>query len=61
LTHAGITSLITRGHIQLDLFKQDLAEVRVDNMRYILSVKPELEARELFYLNSSSTAFHLQL
>ena len=52
LTHAGITSLITRGHIQLDLFKRDLAEVKVDNMRYILSINPELEARELFYLNN---------
>ena len=53
LTHAEITSLIARGHIQLDLFKRDLAEVKVDNMRFILSINPELEARELFYLNNS--------
>jgi len=53
LTHSEITSLIDRGHIQLDLFKQELAEVKVDNRRYILSINPELEARELLYLNNS--------
>jgi len=52
LTHAQINSLIDRGHIELNLFKRDLAEVTVDNMRYILSVNPELEARELFYLDN---------
>jgi transposase len=52
LTHAQIDALIAEGHIQLDLFHRELAEVEVDGMRYILSVNPELEARELMYLDN---------
>jgi transposase len=53
LTHTQIKTLIDRGDIELNLFKRDLAEVTVDGMRYILSINPELEARELFYLDNS--------
>jgi transposase len=51
LTHAQIQTLIDRGAIELNLFNRDLAEVTVDKLRYILSVNPELEARELFYMD----------
>ena len=53
LTHAQINTLIDEGHIELNLFKRDLAEVKVEDMRYVLSINPELEAKELFYLNNS--------
>ena len=53
LTHAQIGTLIAQGDIELNLFKRDLAEVQVDDMRYILSINPELEAKELFYLHNS--------
>jgi transposase len=52
LTHTQIRSLMDEGHLQLDLFHSQLAEVTVDNMRYILSVNPELEAHELDYMES---------
>jgi transposase len=52
LTHAQINSLMDEGHLQLDLFHNKLAEVEVGDMRYILSVNPELEVRELYYLES---------
>jgi transposase len=52
LTHTQINTLIARGHIGLNLFKRDLAEVKLDDMRYILSVNPELEARELLFLDN---------
>jgi transposase len=52
LTHTQINSLIADGHLQLNLFTKELAEVTVDGMRYVLSINPELEAKELFYLES---------
>ena len=52
LTHTQINTLIAQGHIELNLFNHELAEVKVNGMRYILSVNPELEARERFYLDS---------
>jgi len=50
LTHTQINTLIAEGHLQMNLFDRELAEVKVDDMRYILSVNPELEAHELLYL-----------
>jgi len=61
LTHTQINTLISRGHIKLDLFKRDLAEVTVDSMRYILSVNPDLEARELSYLDNRRIRFEALL
>jgi hypothetical protein len=52
LTHTQINTLIAEGHLQLNLFDKELAEVTVDSMRYILSVNPELEAHELIYLDT---------
>jgi transposase len=52
LTHTQINTLIAQGDIELNLFNRDIAEVKVGEMRYILSVNPELEARELFYLEN---------
>jgi len=52
LTHTQIDELIAAGHIQLNLFDHELAEVTVEGMRYILSVNPELEAQELLYLTN---------
>jgi len=53
LTHAQINTLLSHGKIEMNLFNSDLAEVEVDDMRYILSVNPELEAKERFYLENS--------
>jgi len=53
LTHTQINKLISNGVIELNLFSRDLAEVEVDGMRYILSVNPELEIKELFWLDNS--------
>jgi transposase len=52
LTHAQINTLIAEGKIQSNLFDSKLAEVKVDGMRYILSVNPELETQELLYLEN---------
>jgi transposase len=52
LTRTQINTLIAEGHLQLNLFDKELAEVTVDGMRYILSVNPELEAHELAYLDN---------
>ena len=52
LTHAQINTLIARGSIQLNLFDSELAEVRVEDKRYILSVNPELEKTELAWLDN---------
>ena len=52
LTHAQIQTLIAQGGIQLSLFSNDLAEVTVDGKRYILSVNPDLEMKELAWLYS---------
>ena len=50
LTHAQIKTLIANGSIELTLFDKDLAEVVVEDKRYILSVNPELEFKELSWL-----------
>ena len=52
LTHEQIQTLISRGTLQLSLFSEDLAEMLIDGKRYILSVNPDLEYRELEYLDS---------
>jgi transposase len=52
LTHAQIHTLIARGAIQLNLFDSDLAEVAVEGKRYILSVNPVLEKKELAGLDN---------
>jgi transposase len=52
LTHTQINALIAEGHLQLNLFDRELAEVKVNGMRYILSVNPELEVHELTYLEN---------
>ena len=65
LTHAEISAFINQGKIELNLFKRDLAEVNVDastslsnhGMRCILSINPELEARELHFLNNRRDRF----
>ena len=50
LTRSSIEELMGRGVIQLSLFGKELAEVTDGEMRYVLSVNPELEASELNYL-----------
>jgi len=52
LTHEQMQTLISRDIIKLSLFSKDLAEVSVDGKRYILSVNPDLEYKELEYLNN---------
>ena len=52
LTHAQIQTLMARGTIQLSLFSKDLAEVTEGEKRYILSVNPDLEMKELAWLNN---------
>jgi hypothetical protein len=52
LTHTQIGTLIAEGHLQMNLFDTELAEVEVNGRRYILSVNPELEAHELSYLDN---------
>jgi transposase len=52
LTHTQINTLIAEGHLQMNLFDTELAEVEVNGRRYILSVNPELEAHELSYLDN---------
>jgi Transposase len=50
LTRSHIEELMGRGVIQLSLFGKELAEVTDENKRYVLSVNPDLEASELYYL-----------
>ena len=52
LTHAGIRTLIADGTLQMSLFSSELAEVVVDDKRYILSVNPDLEWKERAFLDS---------
>jgi len=52
LTHAQIQTLIADGTLQLSLFSNELAEVVVDDKRYILSVNPDLEWKERAFLDS---------
>jgi len=52
LTRTEINELIRQEVIELNLFTTDLAEVRLDDRRYVLSVNPELEAKELYFLSN---------
>ena len=52
LTHEQIKTLMSSGTLQLSLFSNDLAEVEVDGKRYILSVNPDLEYKELTFLDN---------
>ena len=52
LTHAQIQTLMARGTIQLSLFSKNLAEVAQDGKRYILSINPDLEMKELAWLDN---------
>ena len=52
LTHAEIRELLKNDIIQLNLFSKDIAEVEHEGERYILSVNPALQARELNYLKT---------
>ena len=55
LTRSSIEELMSRGVIQLNLFNKELAEVTDGDMRYVLSVNPELKASELYYLERKKT------
>jgi len=52
LTHTQIKTLIAENTLQLSLFSSELAEVVVDNKRYILSVNPDLEWKEHAFLDN---------
>jgi transposase len=52
LTHAQIRTLIAEGTLQLSLFSSELAEVIIDDKRYILSVNPDLEWKERAFLDN---------
>jgi transposase len=52
LTHSQIQRLIAADTLQLSLFSSELAEVVVDDKRYILSVNPDLEWKERAFLDS---------
>ena len=52
LTHQQIQTMVARGTLQLSLFGKDLAEITVDGKRYILSVNPDLEYKDLAYLDN---------
>jgi len=50
LTRAGIEDLLKRNVIQLSLFSKNLAEVTDGDLRYVLSVNPELQDADILYL-----------
>jgi transposase len=52
LTRMQIKTLIAEDTLQLSLFSSELAEVVVDDKRYILSVNPDLEWKERAFLDS---------
>jgi transposase len=52
LTHEQIKTLIKGGTLQLSLFSEDLAEVSIEGKRYILSINPDLEYKELAFLDN---------
>jgi hypothetical protein len=52
LTHTQIKALIADDTLPLSLFSSELAEVVVDNKRYILSVNPDQEWKERAFLDS---------
>ncbi len=53
LTHLEIESLLKNKVIQLSLFSKDLAEIEKEGTRYILSVNPDLQEKDLHYLKTS--------
>ena len=52
LTHSQIQTLISNGTLEMSLFSSELAEIVVDDKRYILSVNPDLEWKERSFLDS---------
>lgn len=52
LTHPEIRELLKNDVIQLNLFSKDIAEVENEGERYILSVNPALQEKELNYLKT---------
>lgn len=52
LTHVEIEELVKDDIIQLDLFSKDLVEIEHDDTRYILSVNPVLQEKDLNYLKN---------
>jgi len=52
LTHPEIRELLKNDIIQLNLFSKDIAEVEHEGERYVLSVNPALQGRELNYLKT---------
>ena len=52
LTHVEIEELVKNDIIQLDLFSKDLVEIEHDDTRYILSVNPVLQEKDLNYLKN---------
>ena len=52
LTHTQIKTLIAEDTLPLSLFSSELAEVVVDDKRYILSVNPDLEWKERAFLDN---------
>ncbi|HZK20273.1 MAG TPA: IS1634 family transposase [Treponemataceae bacterium] len=52
LTHPEIRELLKNDILQLDLFSKDIAEVEHAGERYILSVNPALQEKELNYLKT---------
>ena len=52
LTHAEIRDLLKNDVLQLNLFSKDIAEVEHEGERYILSVNPALQEKELNYLKT---------
>jgi transposase len=53
LTHKQINTLIERGDLQLNLFSKELSEITIEDKRYILSVNPDLEKKELTWLENN--------
>ena len=52
LTQKEVESLLIQDAIQLKLFSNDLAEVEYKEERYVLSVNPDLQKKELAYLKT---------
>jgi len=52
LTHVEIEELVKDDVIQLNLFSKDLVEIEHDKTRYILSVNPDLQEKDLNYLKT---------
>jgi transposase len=61
LTHAQIKKMMDTQTIELQLFNREIAEVWDGNYRYILSINPDLEVREKFFLNSHKNKLNQNL